>query len=119
MTVNRYVPMKVAKLLADPEVGPWVTRLYDKIDLWEEAEAECNELLDRAERAEALIHRVLTENRIRHDHAYPMEIGDHHCAGCDLEAELLKNQGYTINEDGSRTIAGVRGGHPRIIPKED
>lgn len=27
--------------------------------------------------------------RVRHDHAYPMEMLDnHHCAGCELEAEL-------------------------------
>lgn len=28
------------------------------------------------------------ETRIRHDHAYPMEVGPHHCDGCDLEADL-------------------------------
>lgn len=31
-----------------------------------------------------LLRRVLDEDRIRHDHAYPMELGPHHCDGCDL-----------------------------------
>lgn len=26
--------------------------------------------------------------RVRHDHAYPMEFGPHHCDGCDLKADL-------------------------------
>lgn len=33
-----------------------------------------------------LVERAL--GRVRHDHAYPMEVGPHHCAGCDLEADL-------------------------------
>lgn len=37
-----------------------------------------------------LLERVIEENRIRHDHAYPMEFGDHHCAGCDLQDEIIK-----------------------------
>lgn len=36
----------------------------------------------------ALLRRVLDENRIRHDHGYPMEVGPHHCQACDLEAAI-------------------------------
>lgn len=36
----------------------------------------------------SLLRRVLDERRIRHDHAYPMELGPHHCDGCDLEADI-------------------------------
>lgn len=34
--------------------------------------------------ARELLRRVLDEKRIRHDHGYPVEVGPHHCAGCDL-----------------------------------
>jgi hypothetical protein len=47
------------------------------------AEVEAQAAKDRA-----LIRRVLTEKRIRHDHAYPMELGPHHCDGCDLIDDL-------------------------------
>lgn len=29
--------------------------------------------------------------RIRHDHAYPYEIGPHHCEGCDLEIAIRRH----------------------------
>lgn len=49
----------------------------------------------RAEKAEAAlaelrakVEALLADKRIRHNHAYPMEIGAHHCPSCDLEDEL-------------------------------
>lgn len=39
-------------------------------------------------KAIALLKRVLVEKRVRHDHAWAMEFGPHHCAGCDLEAAI-------------------------------
>lgn len=40
------------------------------------------------EQVKALLARVIAEKRIRHDHAYPMEIGPHHCDGCDLQDDI-------------------------------
>lgn len=49
-----------------------------------------------------LLHRALDEKRIRHDHAYPMEIGPHHCAGCDLENDIRSALGMEEKPDGGR-----------------
>lgn len=43
---------------------------------------------DRRDRLAALIAKVAAGKRIRHDHMYPMEVGPHHCGGCDIEAEI-------------------------------
>lgn len=50
-------------------------------------------LLDRLAAAEGALARVRevavrAVARIRHDHAYPMEVGPHHCEGCEVEADL-------------------------------
>lgn len=54
-----------------------------------EAIVAAREAAARAEvlaEVEALVLRCV--KRVRHDHAYPMEVGPHHCDGCDLEADL-------------------------------
>lgn len=60
-----------------------------------------------AGRVLALLARVLDERRIRHDHAYPMEVGPHHCGGCDLETALAaaRAAAMTISSEKSSSLA--------------
>jgi hypothetical protein len=55
-------------------------------------EAHGSAILDLADARDALHEAcgllVRAERRIRHDHGYPMEVGAHHCEGCDLEAAI-------------------------------
>lgn len=37
-----------------------------------------------------LLQRVINEKRIRHDQAYPIEAGPHHCEGCVLNELILE-----------------------------
>lgn len=39
--------------------------------------------------AHALLQRVLDDNRVRHDHGYPVEVGPHRCGGCDLRDDII------------------------------
>lgn len=45
----------------------------------------------------ALVARA--SERIRHDHAYPMEVGPHHCEGCVLEVDLRTVVNDIIEEE--------------------
>lgn len=52
------------------------------------AEAPQDQMEARLATCEALLRRA--HDRIRHDHAYPMEVGPHHCDGCDLRDEIAE-----------------------------
>lgn len=45
--------------------------------------------------------------RIRHDHAYPMEVGPHHCDGCDLEAKIKAALPTVIPSDVGNSTSSV------------
>lgn len=46
-------------------------------------------VLVQREDVEALIGGENGGGYVRHDHAYPMEVGPHHCAGCDIRDRLI------------------------------